>query len=193
MLTMTFMREVVLSNKTTGALAPSSKELAEIVTDMAGLQGAGVIVEYGPGTGVFTEVIQRKKEWDAFFVSLEVNEEFVEATRKRCPHVRVVQDSAENTGKYLKEAGHDYCDIIISGLPWTRFDDAQQDRILDATYDVLRPGGRFVTFGYSFSMAFRSGRKFFRHKLPAKFDRVIRSKPTWKNFPPTVVYTAEKD
>lgn len=189
----TFMKGVFFANRTTGAIAPSGKKLAEVVTDMAQLQGAKVIVEYGPGTGVFTEVIQQKMDADACFIALEVNPEFVEATRKRCPNIKVYEDSAQHALKYVKEAGHEYCDVIVSGLPWTRFDDALQDEILDATFDALRPGGRFVTFAYATSPLVPSGSKFFEGKLPKRFPKTSVSKPIWDNFPPCLVYIAEKE
>lgn len=192
MYTLTFMKEVLLSNRSTGALAPSSDELADAVTELAELPGNKIIVEFGPGTGVFTEAILEKMDPDAFFIAMEVNEEFVKATRKRCPAAKVIHDSAQNTRNYLREAGYEHCDVIISGLPWTRFNDQLQNEILDATYDVLRPGGRFLTFGYTFSPIFPTGRRFFKEKLPAKFSGVRKSEAIWQNFPPCVVYIAQK-
>lgn len=192
MYTLNFMKEVIRTNKSTGALAPSSRALADAVTDMAHLKGRKVIVEYGPGNGVFTEVILQKKDPDAFFIAMEVNPEFVKLTQQRCPGCLVVEDSASNTLKYLREAGHEHCDVIISGLPWTRFEEPLQDEILEATFNALRPGGHFVTFAYSFSPHLPSGRRFFKGKLPVKFVRISRSKPIWNNFPPAVVFLAEK-
>lgn len=192
MSTLSFMKEVIRANKSTGAIAPSGKQLAAAVTDMAGVDQSRVIVEYGPGTGVFTEAILAKKRPDAYFIALEVNEEFVKATRDRCPGVHVYHDCAQNTKKYLQEAGYNGCDTIVSGLPWTRFDEALQDEILEATYDVLEPGGRFVTFAYAVSPFVPSGRKFFREKLVSCFGAVTRSEHIWKNFPPCVVFIAEK-
>ncbi len=192
MSTLTFMKEVFRTNKTTGALAPSSRRLAEAVTDMAGVRDANVIVEFGPGTGVFTEAIVAKKKPDAHFIAMEVNPIFVEATRRRCPGVVVHEDSAANTRKYLREAGHEHCDVIVSGLPWTRFEDDLQNALLEATYDVLAPGGRFVTFGYAFSPLFPAGRAFFKGKFQDKFARNSKSPMIWKNFPPCVVYIGEK-
>ncbi len=189
---LTFMKEVILDNKTTGAFGPSSRELAEAVTDLAHLSDAKVIVEYGSGDGVFTEAIMRKKDPDAFFIAMEVNASLVEATRKRCPGVEVIHDGAQNALKYLREAGHEHCDAIVSGLPWTRFDDDLQNELIEATYNVLRPGGRFVTFAYAMSPMFSSGRRFFRDKLPKRFPGVKRVGPIWKNLPPCHVYIAEK-
>jgi phosphatidylethanolamine/phosphatidyl-N-methylethanolamine N-methyltransferase len=187
-----FLREVVRANKSTGAIGPSSQKLAETITDLAELPGNKVLVEYGPGTGVFTEEILRKKDTDAFLLSLEVNESFAESTQQRCPEAKVIHDGAQNTLKYLREMGHEHCDLIISGLPWTRFEEPLQDEILDATYDVLRPGGRFLTFGYSFSPLLPAGKRFFKGKLNEKFDQVRRSKTIWKNLPPCSVYIADK-
>lgn len=190
--TLAFMKGVVLDNRVTGALAPSSRALAEVVTEMAGVGDSKVIVEYGPGTGVFTKVIEEKMPRDAYFLALEVKPEFVKATRECCSLVHVVEDSAQNAIKHLREAGHEGCDTIVSGLPWTRFPDALQDEILEATHAVLRPGGLFVTFAYAFSPLWPSGRRFFKGKLPARFPGMRKSRRIWKNFPPCEVYLCRK-
>ena len=188
-----FMKGVFSALTVTGAVGPSSRALAEEVTRRAELGDAGVIVEFGSGTGVFTEVIDREKKAGAYFMALEVNPDFVAATRERCPGVHVVEGSAEHTARFLAADGHDHCDVIVSGLPWTMFPEALQDGILNAAYDVLRPGGRFVTFAYTLSPLFHSGKRFFKGKLPARFPRVTRSRAIWKNFPPAHVYIADKD
>ena len=186
------MKEVIRENKTTGALGPSSKALAEAVTDIADLSCADIIVEYGSGDGVFTEAIYRKMNRNSYFIAFEVNPVLVTATKRRCPEVVVIHDGAQNTSKYLNEAGYDHCDVIVSGLPWSRFSDTLQDEILEATHKVLRPGGRFVTFAYAFSPLFRPGHRFFKEKLPAKFPGVDRIGPIWKNMPPCHVYVGVK-
>jgi phosphatidylethanolamine/phosphatidyl-N-methylethanolamine N-methyltransferase len=190
--TLEFMRGVFLANKSTGAIAPSGRVLADRVSDYAELDKANVIVEFGPGTGVFTEAIERKRRPGTYFCALEVNESFVQATRKRCPDTDVIHDSAQNVMKHLELKGFTSCDVIVSGLPWTRFDDELQDSILHATYEALRPGGKFVTFAYSSSPLVPNGRKFFKDKLRAKFQRVWKSDNIWNNFPPAVVFVATK-
>lgn len=190
--TIQFMKGVFANNRTTGAIGPSSPALAEAVTEMADLAGKKVLVEYGPGTGVFTERIIQKMDSDAELYAFEVNNEFVEATRKRCPRAKVICDGAQNAAQHLREAGHEGCDTIVSGLPWTRFPDELQDEILQATWDVLRPGGRFVTFAYATSPLVPSGKKFFRNKLRQAFPNVVQSKEIWANFPPCIVFMGKK-
>ena len=46
-----FMREVIRNNKTTGAIAPSSRELAERIVQMADISGKKMLVEFGAGDG----------------------------------------------------------------------------------------------------------------------------------------------
>jgi len=190
--TLDFMREVFRSNKSTGAIAPSGRALAERVTELAEVRHADVVVEFGPGTGVFTEMIEQKRKPSAYFCALEVNESFVEATRTRCPSVDVIHDSAQNLLVHLSKKGFDACDVIVSGLPWTRFPDPLQDSILEATHNALRPGGKFVTFAYSSSPLVPNGRKFFKGKLNATFHSVSKSDIVWNNFPPAVVFVATK-
>lgn len=187
-----FMVEVIRRNRETGAIGPSGRELARVVSSMARLDEARVIVEFGPGTGVFTEEIERVRRRDASFLAVEVNPEFVKATRRRCPSVSVIEGSAAETPRYLREHGFEHCDTIISGLPWTRFPDRLQDEILHAAYESLRPGGLFITFAYSISPLVPSGRKFFRGKLLRKFPHLERTRHIWKNFPPCVVYIGRK-
>ena len=49
-----FLRQFVSRNMETGAVATSSRGLAELITDYASVDKASVVIELGPGTGVFT-------------------------------------------------------------------------------------------------------------------------------------------
>jgi phospholipid N-methyltransferase len=190
--TVRFIREAIAAKKSTGAIMPSSRFLADVMTEAAGVSEADVIVEYGPGTGIFTESILQKKQTHAHFIAMEINPEFVLATRDRCPEATVIHDCAQNALQYLQEEGHSHCDTIVSGLPWAVFDEALQDELLDATLKVLRPGGRFVTFAYFISPFLNKGHRFLKQKLPAHFSKVKRTPHIWRNIPPCAVYVAHK-
>jgi phospholipid N-methyltransferase len=174
----------------TGAIFASSRELAGVITEVAQLDGAEVVVELGPGAGVFTEAIVRRIAPGATFLSVEINPEFVEATRARCPGVTVIHDSAVNTHTHLRDLGLDGCDRIICGLPWASFSESLQDEILDTVTNVLRPGGRFVTFAYRQGLLLPSAWRF-RRKLENSFLRVTTTRTVWMNVPPAFVYCAE--
>ena len=187
-----FLKEYITSPKHVGALSPSSHDLAELMTEAAGVRQANSVVEFGPGTGVFTEVIVRKLRRDAKFFAIEISEEFVKLVRKKCPGVNVIHDSATQVRRHLEAAGLDHCDCIISGIPFALFEDSLQNQILDAAHDALKPGGVFVTFTYFYSPWLPQGRKFHR-KLRARFDRIQRTSIVWRNMFPAFAYRAFKD
>ena len=185
-----FLKEYIASPKNVGGFTPSSRGLAELVTDAAKVSEASSVIEFGPGTGVFTEVIQRKLRADAKFFAIEVSEDFVRAVRERCPGVAVYNDSAVNAGKYLDEMGMGPCDCIVSGLPFALFEDALQDKLLDAALGVLKPGGLFVTFTYFLSPCMPRGKRFAR-KLEGRFPKVSKTPIVWWNFLPAFAYVAQ--
>jgi len=186
-----FLKQFVLHTAKTGAVAPSSEGLADLITDTAGLQSASAVIEFGTGTGVFTEKILQKISDETRFFALEINSDFVKATRKRCPEVVVYQDSATNAKKYLGELGISECDCIICGLPWAAFSEELQNELLDTIIDVLKPGGRFLTFAYLQGLLLPAGMRF-KKKLSTRFSSVTKTKTIWLNFPPAFVYCAEK-
>ena len=89
-----FLKQFLTRNKEIGAVAESSDGLAELITDYASVEKAKVVLELGPGTGVFTEKILQKMPDETVFFALEVTPHFVEATKRRCPQSRVNQDTA---------------------------------------------------------------------------------------------------
>jgi phospholipid N-methyltransferase len=186
-----FIKQFFSNPISTGAVHPSSDELANLITETAELKKRSTIVEIGSGTGVFTEKICEKKDENADFFVIELNPLFVKQTIKRCPYVKVFEGSAENINNYLTNLGYSGCECIISGLPWASFDNEIQDSILKSLYDAMVPGAVFLTFSYLPSLIMPSGRRF-RKKLTDMFGSVQKTKVIWKNIPPAFVYSVYK-
>lgn len=145
-----------------------------------------VVVEYGPGLGAITGEILARTEGKDFFV-IELNQAYAERFRRNFPDVPLYRDSVANVVSIASEHGVEAIDCVISGLPWAIFSDAVQDELLDATFEVLREGGQFVTFAYMHGLVLPAGRRF-RRKLGRRFRKVERSRVVWRNTPPAVVY-----
>lgn len=190
--TLRFVKEFLASPSLVGAINASSESLAAAVTEVAGVARSTAVVEFGPGTGAITSTILKKLPRDAKFFAIEISDKFVETMHKNFPEVKVFHDSAVNTRRYMEEMGIDHCDCIVSGLPWASFNDGLQHALLDATFDVLKSGGRFVTFMYVMSPLLPAGGKFMR-RLRARFGNIQTSKPVWANVPPALVISAEKE
>ncbi len=184
-----FIKQFITHPTQTGAIWPSSAELAHVITDAACLSGATVIAEWGSGTGVFTEQILQKKSRDALFFAMELNPDFVKATQARCPSAQVYHASATETPDILAKHNRDQCDVVICGLPWAAFDESLQDALLDTLLDILRPDGRFLTFAYLQGLLLPAGKRF-RTKLKTRFSHVTTTRTVWRNTPPAFAYVA---
>ena len=186
-----FVTQFITHPTKTGAILPSSDKLCNLMTDMAELHDVSTVIEFGPGTGVITEKVMKKKSPDTTFFALEINEAFVEATKTRCPDVIIYQSPAQNARKHLEMHGKSGCDRILSSLPWLAFDGDTQQELIDTIYDVLNPGGKFFTYAYVPGLIFPAAWRF-REKLTERFDKVTKSEIIWSNVPPAFVYQGEK-
>lgn len=187
----TFLKQFVKNPGKIGAIAESSNDLAKLMVKTAKLNDAQVIVEYGPGTGVFTQSILKKigkGNKDKVFFALEINPAFVKEIQKRYPDATIYKDSAENIDKYLKIHGVEKADCIISSIPWTLLPEKKRQNILSKTLKVLKPGGKFLTFMYTHSLITPMARDF-HDSLKKNFRHVKKTKTVWKNFPPAFVYS----
>lgn len=188
---MNFLKEFFRHPIHTGAIAPSSKALGELITDTANVANKKCVVEFGPGNGVFTEIILRKINPGCTFFSIEINDEFAKETKNRCPDAIVYNGSVKNIKKYLAKHNKKSCDCIISALPWALFNKKLQDELLDLTYDSLEEGGSFLTVAYVHGL-FLPGGINFKKLLRSKFRTVEKTKVIWKNLPPAFVYHCKK-
>jgi phosphatidylethanolamine/phosphatidyl-N-methylethanolamine N-methyltransferase len=186
-----FLRQFIAKPATTGAIVPSSRFLAQTMVHDLGLRDADAVLEYGPGTGAFTEFILRELKPGAKFAAIELNPHFAEVFKTRYPRVRLFEDSVTRVQNMCESAGIQSVDCIVSGLPWATFSESLQVQCLDAMMRVLKPGGRFVTFSYVHSVALAGSRRF-ASVLPGYFKSVVKSPVVWLNVPPAFVYRCRR-
>ena len=187
----TFVKNFARNPNQVGAVWPSSPGLVKRMVEWFDWENARGVVEFGPGTGVFTEAIQNHLHEDAKFFAIERSPELAAITRARCPQVNVVEDSAESVADLCRDNQIDKVHAIICGLPWASLPDSLQTSILEATLDVLAPGGQFATFAYWQGVVLPAGQRFSK-KLRGAFTEVHRSPTVWRNMPPAFVYRCVK-
>lgn len=171
-----FIKEFIKNPKYIGAVAPSSKYLAEKMIEDINFDNIKCIIEYGPGTGVITEKIIARKREDTLLIVIESNKEFCENLSKiySCKrNVIIVNDGAENIKKYIDERGIKEVDYVVSGLPFTSLPKNISNEILKNTREILNNNGIFITFQYSLIKKNLLKSRF--HSI--KFKKVIRNIP----------------
>lgn len=166
-----------------GAVSPSTRFLGEKMIENIDFDKTKLLVELGPGTGVFTDIIIDRMQPDAKLLVFELNDAFYNALNKRIndPRVQVIHDSAEHINNYLEDGQK--MDAIISSLPLMVFPEQLRRSVVSASHEALRPKGKYVQFQYSLQS---------KKLLESVFEKVS-VKFTIKNFPPAFVYTCLKD
>lgn len=120
----TFLAEFIKHPKHIGAIAPSSKLLAKRMVDAIDFEDAGYIVELGPGTGVFTREIMRRKKKHTKFILIEINEVFARDLQQQFrddPNVFVIHGSAEKIQTYMTGFVWTLCIFYAGVYVWRQY------------------------------------------------------------------------
>ena len=164
-----FFRQFRSRFETTGAIAPSSRFLAQAMTaPLARREGPTRVLEIGPGTGAVTRHIVKHIGPEDRFDLVEINEDFAQLLRAQFAEDsdhRPVADRSEVHCVPLQEFSADQpYDIIISGLPFNNFSPELVEEMLDHSLSLLAPGGELAFFEYMFVRPIRC-------KLPPRETR----------------------
>jgi phospholipid N-methyltransferase len=170
-----------------GAIAPSSKRLAEMM--LLEFKPGDFVVEIGPGTGAITRIIRQRLVDPKRYLGFDINREFVEKLRENFQDLNFVQDSAENLGTHFQ--GGAQADYIVCSLPWAIWPAEHQAKVLKGLMAPLKKGGYLATFAYWPTLYTPAGFGF-RRMLTRKFKKVETTKIVWGNIPPAVVYVCIK-
>ncbi|MFJ8527426.1 class I SAM-dependent methyltransferase [Bacillus sp. NPDC094106] len=177
-----FLSEYIKHPRTVGAILSSSKQLAKQMISPINFEQAKCIIEYGPGTGVFTEQLIQHKHNDTVLLIIESNKQFYDILQNKyadMKNVYIIHDSAEYTEKYIQQYKITQVDYIVSGLPFTSLSLDTSKKILQVTKELLGEDGKFITFQYT-----RLKQQFFR----SFFTNIEIKKTNW-NIPPAFVFT----
>ena len=167
-----------------GALWPSSASLSRAVVQSCNFECHDTVVELGPGTGNFTELLLERLDGRGRLVAMEISPTNIDVLRRRFSPCEIIHDSAEHLSRYVDPHG---ARCVISGLAWGNMLPALQDRIMKAIVSALAPGGQFVAFAYSHARWFPTTLRF-RKLMFREFKRVETTPVIWRNFPPAYVY-----
>lgn len=175
-----FFLQYLFFPRKVGAVLPSSDYLAEKMVETVEFQSAKYIVEYGAGTGVFTDKIMKYRNPDTVVMLFESNEVFYESLKEKYKsenNLIIVNDTAENIDKYVKKHGFSHIDYVISGLPFASLPKNVSNVILNKTRKLLKNGGKFITFQYTL----------FKRVLFNQYFKQIDIKREYRNIPPAFV------
>lgn len=138
-----------LRDRDVAAVAPSSQFLVRRVCKWIDFDEPAVIVEYGPGNGVFSEYIWERMTDDSVLLLIENNPDFVDLLVQRTAEdarVIVEEARAENVARLLEQHGLDGADYVVSGIPFSFLEEDAKHDLLSQTREVLTDGGTFLVY-----------------------------------------------
>lgn len=174
-----------------GALFPSSRELAEAMLEGIELKSGDIVIEFGPGTGAFTEAVLERLPEGAKYLGIERDPHFHGHLEDRFPGVDFHHGSAEELPHLLSHRGWEKPRLILSGLPFASMPLEIQELILTATRDTLHEEGEFRTFTYPVCW-YLTGSMRFRKVAQNHFGEHRKSRTIHKNIPPAKVLSYRK-
>ena len=172
-----------IKDKDIASIAPSSSFSVKKLCKKIDFEKKNVIVEYGPGNGVFTYPILEKMTPDSKLIAIEKNGNFVKYLNKnKDPRLIVVQDDAQKVKHILEKYGEEKADYVLSGIPLSFFGSKDREKLMRETYNCLRTEGKFLVYQFT-----RKSEEY----LERQFDYVKRDFEIL-NIPPLSIFEAVK-
>lgn len=173
----------LFTDKNVASVTPSSEYTVKRVCDKIDFIRDNIIVEYGPGDGVFTHYLLEHLSPNSRLIAIETNKGFVELLGDiDDQRFEIIHDSAENIEKILHELNLANADYIISGIPFSFIPKEIKSEIVASTARALGDSGSFLVYQTS------------KHVLPflIEFFDTVTDELELKNIPPMVVMEARK-
>jgi phospholipid N-methyltransferase len=177
----------LLKHGQTGGIMPSQRFLIAKMIAPVPKAYRGQIVELGAGSGALTLRLAARCP-EARILACEINPTLARDTRDNLTmaghndRVEGVLTPAEHLLSETGRRGMAKPDFVISGIPLGNLGGEKADRLLDAIRQTLGAGGMYIQFQHSLLD---------RKKIRAKFPNT-RTVPAFLNFPPAVVYYAQR-
>lgn len=181
--TLTYIKNFI-RDKQVASITPSSRFCVKRVCKHVDLSEKRFIIEYGPGTGVYTNYLLSHMNENSILYAFEVNNEFVKKLKLLDdPKLEIHHAGAEKLPEKLGAHIKGKVDYIISGIPFSFLSSGQRNKILMQSYEYLKPGGLFLA--YQTSTHLKDSLETYFDSLETEFELL--------NLPPMVVYVAAKN
>lgn len=176
---MQFLRRLIASPRSVGAIAPSGHILARAMVEPIDVT-AGAVLELGPGPGAFTRAVLDKGLPPGQLTVVERDSEFVSTIRQRFPGVNIIHGDALHLSKVLPDMQFA---AAMSGLPLLNFPVPAREALVRDVLARLTPGAPFIQFSYGMNSPVAASAEI----------SVTRAAFVWNNLPPARVWVYRRN
>jgi phosphatidylethanolamine/phosphatidyl-N-methylethanolamine N-methyltransferase len=180
-----FLREWFADPQRTGAVAPSSRQLAAAMAGWLPSDPESFVLELGPGTGAVTAALLEHGLREDRLVAIENNPIMARRLRERFPSAHIILGDAWHLDDLLRLRREriESVGAVISSLPLLNFPPHEAETLARKIRRVLDPGGKWVQYSYHIGNG---------HPRGASNFHLHASKIVWFNLPPARVNVYRK-
>ena len=170
-----------------GSVLPSSRELSQQMFQGISFNTGDTILEYGPGTGSFTRIVQNMQRAgrELNYLGIERDPGMYRHLVKQFPEMTFEQGDVMDVRSICEKHAMAPIDFVVSGLPLV-YMGSSLDALLTDTCHVMKPGGVFRTFSYVHCYPLRSANRV-RGAMHRAFAESGVNSLVLKNVPPAFV------
>lgn len=182
--TLKFVRNFI-NDRNVASVTPTSRRCVAKVCSHIDFSKDILVVEYGPGDGVFSRYLLDKMSPGSRIVMIERNKNFAEYLRESIPDPRaeVFNLLADDAIGALRSKDVGNVDYVLSGIPFSFLKPARKMDVLESTKTMLREGGKFLAYQTSGHL---------KKPLMKAFGNL---ETEWEmlNIPPCIIYDVTKN
>ena len=177
-------REFFKNPLAVGSAFPASHFLVEKMLSPIDWSGMDCVVEYGPGTGIFTRALLDRLPAHARLLAIDTSAGFIHHLRKATADRRLIAvvGSADAVRDIMADHGLGEAGCILSGLPFSTLAPDRAERLMKASALALAPDGRFLAYQMRKAV----------HPLLERWFETVETGFEWRNVPPCHLYWAAR-
>jgi len=144
-----FLRLWLQRPTSVGAVAPSSRRLAQAMAAELDRDVPGLVVELGGGTGNITEALIAAIANPGDLVVVEKEPSLCRILRGRFPGLRIIEGDARRLRALIEGSAASPVRAIVSSLPFVSLRSETCRAILGECFELLAANGVLIQFTYS--------------------------------------------
>jgi len=163
------------------SIVPSSRVLVHRVAGKFDFSVPRIIAEFGPGEGCHTREIVRRMHPASRLLLFELDAELANHLRHHFrddSRISVLNTDAANLPGELSALGIQYCDYVVSGIPFSTMEIGKKRNLLQRVHESLAPNAQSAFIIYQVTNELRGHAKGFPR---------VQSEYCLQNIPPMFV------
>jgi phosphatidylethanolamine/phosphatidyl-N-methylethanolamine N-methyltransferase len=175
-----FLQEWFANPQRTGAVVPSSRQLATAMARWLPSNPENFVLELGPGTGAVTQALLKHGLREERLVAIERNPKMARLLSKRFPRAQIITGDAWQLDHLLRSRNKPIASVgaVISSLPLLNFSKDEAQALAGKIRGILELEGKWVQYSYHLGNG--------RLNDISSFQ-LLTSKIVWLNLPPARV------